>query len=99
MLEQDRHKIGDHDYSQKRVAELGTPSQISGPVSWIHVADRDQKSRARESDELPTATPDPRSCARPGAVPLQVWGRWVEPSVLKPPTIQDLGNAITCSAQ
>src|SRR6266446_3781599 len=60
MLEQDRHKIGDHDDSQKRVAELGTARQIGGPVSWVHVTDRDQKSRARESDELPPE----RGCRR-----------------------------------
>ena len=50
VLEQDRHEVRNHDDRKERVAKLRAARQVGRPVARIHVADRDQKSRAGESD-------------------------------------------------
>src|SRR6476660_6670549 len=53
MLKQDRHQIGNHDDAEKRVSESCASSQIGRPVSRIHIAHSDQKSRSGKCHELP----------------------------------------------
>src|SRR6185295_5571342 len=53
MLEQDCHQVGDHDDGEQRVAKLGASREIGGPVTWVHVTDRDEKSGTGKSEELP----------------------------------------------
>ena len=53
MLEQDRHEVGDHDDGEQRVAEFRAARQIGRPVARVHVADRDEKTRAGKGEQLP----------------------------------------------
>ena len=48
MLEQDRHEVRDHDDREQRVAKLRATRQIGRPIAGVHVADRDEKTRAGE---------------------------------------------------
>jgi hypothetical protein len=61
VLEQDRHQIGNHDDGQECVTKLGATREISGPIAWIHVAHRDQESRASECSEFPPERGRPRN--------------------------------------
>jgi hypothetical protein len=46
MLKQNRHEVGDHDDGKQRIAKFGSARQIGGPVTRVHVADRDEKTGA-----------------------------------------------------
>ena len=48
MLQQDRHEIGDHDDAEQRVTKLRAARQVGRPIARVHVADRDEKTRAGE---------------------------------------------------
>jgi hypothetical protein len=60
VLEQDRHQVGDHDDSQKRIAELGATSQIRSPIARVHITDGNEKARPRKCQQLSPK----RSCHR-----------------------------------
>ena len=53
MLKQDRHEVGDHDDGKQRVAKFSSARQIGGPVTRVHVADRDEKTGAGKREQLP----------------------------------------------
>ena len=52
MLEQDRHQVRDQDDGEQRVAKLRAAGEIGGPVSRVHVADRDEKAGSGKGREL-----------------------------------------------
>ena len=41
MLEQDGHQVRQQDHPEQRVTELRATGEVSGPVTWIHIPDRD----------------------------------------------------------
>src|SRR5215212_2364309 len=55
-LQEDRHQIRNHDDGEERVVVLRSAGEIRRPVARVHVADRDQESWARESEELAEET-------------------------------------------
>ena len=59
-LKENRHQVRDENYAEQRVSELRSASQIGGPVSRVHIANRYEVSRAGEREDFspPGATCD-----------------------------------------
>ena len=52
MLQQNGHEIRDHDDHQQCVTKPGAAGEIGGPITGVHVADRDQKAGTGKGKQL-----------------------------------------------
>src|SRR5262249_20385765 len=78
-LQQDRHQIGEQRNGKQRVSEFGPAGERRRPVARVHVANRDQITRAKERNELPAE----RTC-RPGGDRAEYLCQW-RPAALPSP--------------
>ncbi len=74
-LQQNRHQVRRHDDEQQRIAEARAAGDVGGPVAGVHVAHRDQKSRARETPAAAASQSASGRCARSNAPPARR-ARW-----------------------
>ena len=56
MLEQNRHQVRQQDDPEERVTELRATGEVSGPVTWIHIPDRDKETGPDEAEETTKST-------------------------------------------